>query len=169
MEKGDCFKIGYVAKAHGLKGEVTVIVTEPMDLDSVDSVFIEQKNTLVPYFIKELSDRGDKAFVRFDEINSIEQANGIKGCSLYLPKETRPKLKRGEFYDDEVIGFTVIDEALGELGSITEISNSGPNRLLSVDVKGKEVLVPLNSPFIVSTNKTKKVIKVALPDGFLDI
>jgi ribosomal 30S subunit maturation factor RimM len=38
-----------------------------------------------------------------------------------------------------------------------------------VAVKNKEVLIPLNSPFIVSTNKTKKLIKVALPDGFLDI
>lgn len=169
MEKGACFKIGYIAKAHGLKGEVTIIVTEPVDLNSVDSAFVELKNTLVPYFIKDLSDRGDKAFVKFEEINSIEQANAIKGCSLYLPKDSRPKLKRGEFYDDEVIGFTVIDENLGELGSVTGVSSSGPNRLLSLSFKGKEVLIPLNSPFILSTNKSKKVIKVALPDGFLDI
>jgi 16S rRNA processing protein RimM len=169
MEKRECYKIGYVAKAHGLKGEVTIIVTEPVDLDPIESVFIEQKNTLVPYFIKDLSDRGDKAFVKFEEINSIEQANSLKGCSLYLLKEARPKLKRGEFYDDEVIGFKVEDETLGELGNVTEVSSSGPNRLLTVEVKTKEVLIPLNSPFIISTNKTKKVIKVALPDGFLDI
>lgn len=169
MEKRDCYKIGYVAKAHGLKGEVTIIVTEPVDLDPIESVFIEQKNTLVPYFIKDISDRGDKAFVKFEEINSLEQANGIKGCSLFLLKVARPKLKRGEFYDDEVVGFLVEDETLGELGSVTEVSNSGPNRLLSVAVKNKEVLIPLNSPFIKSTNKTKKIIKVALPDGFLDI
>jgi 16S rRNA processing protein RimM len=169
MEKRECYKIGYVAKAHGLKGEVTIIVTEPVDLDPIESVFIEQKNTLVPYFIKDISDRGDKAFVKFEEINSLEQANGIKGCSLFLLKVARPKLKRGEFYDDEVVGFLVEDETLGELGSVTEVSNSGPNRLLSVAVKNKAVLIPLNSPFIKSTNKTKKIIKVALPDGFLDI
>ncbi|NOS56928.1 MAG: 16S rRNA processing protein RimM [Cyclobacteriaceae bacterium] len=169
MEKRDCYKIGYVAKAHGLKGEVTIIVTEPVDLDPIESVFIEQKNTLVPYFIRDISDRGDKAFVKFEEINSLEQANGIKGCSLFLLKVARPKLKRGEFYDDDVVGFLVEDETLGELGSVTEVSNSGPNRLLSVAVKNKEVLIPLNSPFIKSTNKTKKIIKVVLPDGFLDI
>ncbi len=169
MEKESCFKIGYVAKAHGLKGEVTIIVTEPMDLDSVESVFVELKNTLVPYFIKELSDRGDKAFVKFEEINSIEQANAIKGSSIYLPKETRPKLKRGEFYDDEVVGFAVEDEALGSLGEVTEISASGPNKLLVLLYKSKELLIPINGPFIKSVNKTKKLIKVELPEGFLDI
>jgi 16S rRNA processing protein RimM len=169
MEKESCFKIGYVAKAHGLKGEVTIIVTEPMDLDSVESVFVELKNTLVPYFIKELSDRGDKAFVKFDEINSIEQANAIKGSSIYLPKETRPKLKRGEFYDDEILGFVVEDEAIGILGAITEVSANGPNKLLVINYLGKEVLIPINGPFIKSVNKTKKLIKVELPEGFLDI
>jgi 16S rRNA processing protein RimM len=169
MEKDSCFKIGYVAKAHGLKGEVTVIVTEPVDLESVESVFIELKNTLVPYFIKELSDRGDKAFVKFEEINTIEQANGIKGGSIYLAKETRPKLKRGEFYDDEVVGFDVEDANLGSLGEVVEVSANGPNKLLVLNYNSKELLIPVNGPFIKSVNKTKKLIKVELPEGFLDI
>jgi 16S rRNA processing protein RimM len=169
MEKEKCFKIGYVAKAHGLKGEVTIIVTEPVELDSVESVFIEIKNTLVPYFIKQLSDRGDKAFIKFDEINTLEQANSLKGGSIYLPKETRPKLKRGEFYDDEIIGFVVEDETIGILGSITEVSANGPNRLLVINYLGKEALIPTNGPFIKSVNKTKKLIKVELPEGFLEI
>jgi 16S rRNA processing protein RimM len=169
MEKEKCFKIGYVAKAHGLKGEVTIIVTEPVELDSVESVFIEIKNTLVPYFIKELSDRGDKAFIKFEEINTLEQANTLKGGSIYLPKETRPKLKRGEFYDDEIIGFVVEDETIGILGSITKVSANGPNRLLVINYLGKEALIPTNGPFITSVNKTKKLIKVELPEGFLEI
>jgi 16S rRNA processing protein RimM len=169
MEKEKCFKIGYVAKAHGLKGEVTIIVTEPVELGSVESVFIEIKNTLVPYFVKQLSDRGDKAFIKFEEINTLEQANALKGGSIYLPKGTRPKLKRGEFYDDEILGFVVEDETIGILGNITEVSANGPNRLLVINYLGKEALIPINSPFIKSVNKTKKLIKVELPEGFLEI
>jgi len=169
VDKYSCFKIGYVAKTHGLKGEVTLIVTEPIDFDSVDSVFIELRDSLVPHFISSFSDRGDKVFVKFDDIDTPEKASSLKGGSIYLQKDARPKLKRGEFYDDEVIGFLVVDESLGELGEVTEVSSSGPNRLLTINAKGKEVLIPINSPFVLSTNKTKKIIKVALPDGFLDI
>ena len=169
MEKKQCFKIGYVAKTHGLKGEVTLNISEPVDFGSLEFILLEQQNTLVPHFISSFSDRGDKVFLKLEDINTTELAAKLKGSGIYLPKDIRPKLKRGEFYDDEVIGFTVIDENHGELGEITEISSTGPNRLLTIQHHIKEVLIPVNSPFIISTNKTKKVIKVALPDGFLDI
>ena len=169
MDKATCFKIGYIAKAHGLKGEVTLVITEAIDLTLLKSVFVETKNNLVPYFIGAVSDRGDKAFVKFEDVNSVEQADMLKGCSIYLNKELRPKLKRGEFYDDEVINFAVEDENGEPLGTIKEVIQSGANRLLSLNYLGKEVLIPVNSPFIVSVNKTKKKIIVQLPDGFLDI
>lgn len=169
MEKEKCFKIGYVAKTHGLKGEVTLNMSEDVDFNTFKSVFIEQQGSLVPYFISSFSDRGDKVFIKFDDIDTSEKASLLKGSSIFLPKQIRAKLKRGEFYDDEVIGFTVIDENLGELGEITEVSSAGPNRLLTLLFNEKEVLIPVNSPFVLSSNKTKKVIKVVLPDGFLDI
>lgn len=169
MDKATHFKIGYIAKAHGLKGEVTLVITEPLDLALLKSVFVETKNNLVPYFIEVASDRGDKAFVKFEDVNSIEQASILKGCSIYLSKELRPKLKRGEFYDDEVMNFAVEDENAQPLGTIKEVIQSGANRLLALNYLGKEVLIPVNGPFIVSVNKTKKKIIVQLPDGFLDI
>jgi 16S rRNA processing protein RimM len=169
MEKAKCFKIGYVAKTHGLKGEVTIIYTDATDLESVKSVFIELKNNLVPYFIEHVSSRLDKAFVKFEDVSTLEAANALKGCSIYLDKTLRPKLKKGEFYDDEVIDFIVEDEDLGLLGTIKEVVQSGPSRLLALDYLGKEVLIPVNGPFIQSINKTKKKIIVLLPDGFLDL
>ncbi|MBL7871998.1 MAG: 16S rRNA processing protein RimM [Cyclobacteriaceae bacterium] len=169
MERSTCFKIGYVAKTHGLKGEVTIMYTDVANLESVKSVFIEVRNDLVPYFIEHVSSRKDKAFIKFEDVNTLEAATMLKGSSIYLDKSQRPKLKRGEFYDDEVIDFTVEDEDLGLLGAVKEVAQSGPNRLLSLDYLGKEVLIPINGPFILSINKTKKKIIVLLPDGFLDL
>jgi 16S rRNA processing protein RimM len=57
----------------------------------------------------------------------------------------------------------------GVLGLITQVTMAGPNKLLSVDYQGKEVLIPVNSPFIKSINKSKKKVNVDLPEGFLDI
>jgi 16S rRNA processing protein RimM len=169
MKIEDCFKIGYVAKTHGLAGEVTInTLPECPDLSSAKNVFIDQGGGLVPYFIKSISVKGDKAFVKFDEINNIDAAAGLKGRSLYLPKSTRPKLSRGEFYNDEIVGFEVIENDEG-LGSVTNIMEAGPNRFLVLDYNGKEVLIPVNGPFIRSVNKTKKKVTVELPEGFLDL
>lgn len=169
MNKDLCFKIGYVAKIHGLKGEVTIILTEAVDLGSVKVIFLEIRNSLVPYFIQQFSDRQDKVFVKFDDVNTVEQATLIKGASLYLEKAARPKLKRGEFYDDEVVGFSVTDLTTGELGNVQEVVFSGSNRLIQLIYQGKEVLIPINGPFITSVNKSKKKIEVQLPEGFLEI
>jgi 16S rRNA processing protein RimM len=169
MDINACFKIGYISKTHGLKGGVTVVFSESGEFESLESVFVEIKHSLVPYFIESFSDRGEKGFIKFEDINTFEQAEALKGCSIYLPKTVRPKLKRGDFYNDEVLGFEVEDVHNGFLGEVKEIIESGANRLLSVDRSGKEVLIPVNGPFIKSVNKSKKKIQVELPEGFLDI
>ena len=169
MNKQDCYSIGYISKTHGLKGEVTAVITEPLELDSVESVFIELKGSLVPYFIQSFSDRGDKAFIKFEDVNTAELAASLKGSALYLSKTVRPTLKRGEFYNDEVVGFAVEDETEGNLGLLKQVIQSGPSRLLEIDYHGKDVLIPVNGPFIKSVNKSKKLIKVSLPEGFLSI
>ena len=169
MEINSCFKIGYISKTHGLKGGVTAVFSEAGEFESLESVFIEVKHNLVPYFVESFSDRGEKGFIKFEDINTFEQAEALKGCSIYLPKTVRPKLKRGDFYNDEVIGLEVEDLRQGFLGAVKEIVESGANRLLSVDRSGKEVLIPINGPFITSVNKSKKKIQTDLPEGFLDL
>ena len=171
MDIDACFKVGFVLKTHGLKGEVTISLDgyTPDDLGAMQSMFLEKNNRLIPFFIESLSVRGTKAFVKFEDVDSLEEASKLVRQSIYLQKSERPKAKRGEFYDDEVIGFSVTDQEVGSLGNIVEIIQAGLNRLLVLDYSGKEILIPVNSPFIVQVNKSKRTLTVNLPDGFLDI
>jgi 16S rRNA processing protein RimM len=171
MEVQSCYKIGWIFKPHGLKGEVTVMLEDdaPADLSTIDSVFLEQNNRLVPYFIEAVSGQGKKAFLKFEDVDSPEAAKLISKQSVYIPKSARPKNRRGKFYDDEVIDFQVFDAEMGLLGKIGDVIAAGPNRLLSLEHHGKEILIPTNAPFIKSINKSKKRIDVELPEGFLDI
>lgn len=171
MDITACYKIGYILKPHGLKGEVTISIDPdiPNDFSTLDAVFINEGENVVPYFITAISVSGNKAFVKFEDVDTVEAAENLSKRSLFLPKTARPKSERGEFYDDEVIGFHVTDESLGELGTITDVMSAGPNRLLIMDYQEKEVLIPIHSPFITSVNKSKKKISVNLPEGFLDI
>lgn len=141
----------------------------PADFSSIDSVFLEQNSRLVPYFIETVSGQSKKAFLKFEGIDSPEAAKMISKQSVYIPKSLRPKAQLGKFYDDEVMEFEVYDDQKGLLGKINDVIAAGPNRLLAIEYQGKEVLIPINGPFIKSVNKTRKRIDVALPEGFLDI
>ncbi|HZI25956.1 MAG TPA: ribosome maturation factor RimM [Chryseolinea sp.] len=174
MEISACFNIGYVVKTHGLKGEVTIslsgyAVDDLVSVQKVYPLFIEINNRLVPYFIQSISESGTKAFVKFEDVDTVEEASKLAKRSLYLQKAARPKAERGDFYDDEIINFSVTDEVLGPLGSVVEVVQAGPNRLLVLDHNGKELMIPVNSPFIKRLNKSKKIITVSLPEGYLDI
>ncbi len=171
MDISSCFKVGFILKPHGLKGEVTLAIDAeaPADFETVQSVFLEREGRLIPYFIESISQKGAKAFVKFDEVNSIEEAASLSKASIYLPKAMRPKPEHDDFHLDEIIGFEVTDQEAGALGKVIEIMQAGPNKLLVIDYAGKEVLVPVNSPFITQITKSKRHIAVNLPDGFLDI
>ncbi len=170
MDKSDYFKIGYIAKTHGLKGGVSVFLSTEFDIEDMTNVFVELNNALGPYIIESISDRGDKAFIKLDGVNTPEEATLLKGASLYLAKDTRPKLKRGDFYDDEIIGFEILDETLGMIGHVKEIIETGLNKLIVVETSTeKELLIPINAPFITSVQKVKKKLLVDLPEGLLDI
>jgi len=171
MNLNELYKAGFIMRPHGLKGEVTISLDAdaPADWASLESVFVETKNKIVPYFIQSISVRGDKAFVKFEDVSTPEHAAALKGSSLYLPKTSRPKLVRGDFYHDEIIDFEVIDEESGLLGTVQTIEQAGPNRFIVLSHKTKEVMIPVNGPFIKSINRTKKTVSVSLPGGFLDI
>jgi 16S rRNA processing protein RimM len=171
MNQESCFKIGVIAKPHGLKGEVTVLLEDSqVDWENLKSAFILTKaGQFVPYFIETISVRGSKAFLKFEDVNSPELAASISKREIFLPKSERPKSGKGEFYDDEITGFEVSDETVGALGVVVGVEMSGVNRLVVVKGNDKEVLIPVNSPFILSINKSRKKISVNLPEGFLDI
>jgi 16S rRNA processing protein RimM len=169
MDIKECFKVGYISKTHGLKGEVTAIFQDDFDWDELTSIFLEFNGSLVPYFLESVSDRGDKSFLKFEGIDSLKEADGLKGRGVFLPKSIRPKLKRGQFYDDEVVGFSVEDEIMGEMGIVSEVQSHGLNRLLVIIYKQKEILVPIDSPFVTSVNKSHKSIKLKLPEGYLEV
>ncbi|WKZ59957.1 MAG: ribosome maturation factor RimM [Cyclobacteriaceae bacterium] len=171
MKKEDCFKAGFIMRPHGLKGEVTVSLDpdSPSDWETLKTVFIDQRNTLVPYFIEYASVKSDKAFVKFEDVSTPEAAAGLKNLSIYLEKASRPKLQADDFYDDEIIGFQVQDDTAGLLGVVKEIERAGMNRFILVDYAEKEVMIPAQPPLLKSINRSKKVISVNLPDGFLDI
>jgi 16S rRNA processing protein RimM len=171
MDIDQCYKIGYILKPHGLKGGVTISIDDdaPNDFSAVKNIFVLEDHRLVPYFIESASIKGNKAFIKFEDVDTPESAAKISKHAIYLPKTERPKSGRGEFYDDEITGFAVEDEVLGALGVIEDVMTAGPNRLLVLNHQGKEILIPINSPFIISVNKSRKRIIVNLPEGFLDI
>lgn len=172
MNKDQCFQIGRVAKVHGLRGEVNVVldVDYPEDYEGLEHLFLEQKGRLVPFFLEHfVIQPGGKALMKFEDLNSLDQVEPLVGLEIYLPLTELPQLEEDQYYYHELIGFEVIDENLGLIGPVEIIYDLETQDLLGVTHKGKEVLIPIQDGIILKVDKAAKKVYCQLPEGLLDI
>lgn len=171
MNKDACFELGYVEKTHGLKGEVVIVldVDYPEDYEDMESVFLEIKGKLIPFFVEELQLRGSKAIVKFEDIDTLPKAQALKGMLLYLPLTELDELEEDEFYFHEVKGFTIEDDKLGTLGIVLDIYELPMHEVVAMNYKGKEVLFPLNDQIVYKVDRENQTLYTQLPDGLLEV
>lgn len=167
-----CYQLGYIVRTHGVKGQVVAFfdVDYPEDYEELESVFLQISGKLVPFFIHALDIQPNgRIILKFEEVDSITEAEKLKNVALYLPLDQLPELAEDQFYFHEVIGYTVVDEQLGQLGTIREIYEMPYQDLMAMDYQGAEVLIPVQDELIIRADKTAQKLYVNLPAGLVDI
>ena len=171
-QKDDCFYLGKIVKKHSFKGEVVIKLDtdEPELYRNMESVFVDIGNNLVPFFIEKSSlSRNTMLRVKFEDIDTEEDADSIVKSEIYLPVSLLPKLEGNKFYYHEVIDFTVIDEKHGDIGTITNINDSAAQPLFEIDNDGTEIFIPMVDDFIQKVDRDNKTIHVNTPEGLIDL
>jgi len=172
MEKKDCFYLGKIVKKYSFKGEVLVKLDtdEPELYENLDALFLDLRNSLVPFFIESSQfHKSELLRVKFEEVDSEEDADSILKCDVYLPLQFLPKLEDDKFYFHEIIGYSVEDVNFGKVGIIKAINDSTAQSLFEIDRDGIEILIPMNDTFIKKVDKKKKSILVETPEGLIDL
>lgn len=172
MNKADCFHLGYIAKLHGFKGEVSLFldVTNPMDYNGLDAIFIDVNNQLTPFFIErfKLKNKGF-AQIKLEGVNDETLAKKLLRKDVYLPEQILPELSGTNFYDHEVVGFKVIDTSFGEVGKLETVIDLKVNPLLQILNGEKEVLIPLIDGLVKKVNRTEKELHITAPEGLIEM
>ena len=172
MQKKDCFLFGTVFKLHGYKGDVNIYNDDdiPLNFSTLEYFLIELNNELVPFFIeKARPTKPNVILVKFEDLDSEEKAKKINKRKVYLPKDLSPQMDEDEITEKKLIGYSVIDIKLGDLGKITYINSQTSQQLIYVENNGKEFCVPLHEQFVKGIDPKEKVMKVEIPEEFLNL
>ena len=173
MRIDDCYQLGYVIKTHGLHGELSIMldVDFPEAYSTLESVFVAASgsDTLVPFFVEHITIRQNKALLKFEEVDTIEQAETLLKARFYLPLESLPPLEDDQFYYHEIIGFTVEDEQQGPLGTVQDVYESTGQDMIVMQYREKEVFIPINDDIVPRVDKQHAIVHVILPEGLLDV
>jgi 16S rRNA processing protein RimM len=172
MQKEDCFYLGKIVKKYSFKGELLVKLDtdDPSIYTKMELVFIDKNKNLIPFFIERSSlHKSTLLRVKFEDIDSEEDADKLLKSELYLPLEFLPQLTGNKFYYHEIFGFEAEDLSFGLIGIIKGVNDSTNQAILEIDRNGSEILIPLIDDFIKSVDRAQKKIILEVPEGLIDI
>ncbi len=113
--------------------------------------------------------------LKFAGVDSISDAERLKGWEVQVPAEQRTELEKGAAYVSEIVGSDVwIDDNRRFLGRVSEVQfGAGEAPLLVVKLPvcavQNEVLVPFAEEFVKKFDVAGKRIEMELPEGLLEL
>ena len=150
-----------VAKSYGDKGDVVINLSpsDPKDINFEGPVFIYFDGLPVPFFIESCQAKGGRRIVKFENIDTFEEAEEIVGKEIFLNID--------EDQDDalSILGMEVYDSNNTLIGVITDYTNAAGNEFIAVIYKGEEVLLPLHDDLILEWGEDHIILEI--PAGLL--
>ena len=158
-------EIGKVVNTHALRGVVKMVVwADSTDVIGDLKYLYDASNNRLE--IKSVSYQKDNALVKFVGIDTIEEAEKLKGQILYVSRDEFD-LPEGTYFIADLIGLSVYENDT-LLGKIDDVFPAGGCDVYSI--KGdKTLLFPALKENILNIDFENKIMKVKLPEGLLDL
>ena len=163
----DYFEIGHIDNTHALKGELKVrnYSNNRKRYEELKNILVDIKGEYVSYDIENVRYQKDIVLLKLKGVDTIEEAEKLKGLSIYIDRKDAPKLNDEEYYIADLLGSEVYEgETL--LGVLDDIFTAGGADVYVIKKKGKEdLLLPALKSVILETDIENKIIKVSVPEG----
>ncbi|MFN0060893.1 MAG: ribosome maturation factor RimM [Myxococcaceae bacterium] len=162
--------VGYVARAHGIDGEVAVRTFDPQSrvLERCTRVWLTAPNA--PEQQREARVRQSRKAAKewllsLEGVADRTNAEGLKGCEVRVDRALLPPPGPDEFFEGDLIGLTVTDASGERLGTLESIAHTGPvPNLVIRNTSGGELWVPFADPFVVAVKLEAREIVLRPPE-----
>jgi 16S rRNA processing protein RimM len=165
--------VGIIANTHGIRGELKIVpkTDYPEDRFAKNArllLFPPNSNESIEVEVEKARDQKTVYIIKFKQYVNINEVEKYKGGLLKVSLDDQIEQEEDAFYFHEILGCTVIDEEIGELGKVIDILTPGANDVWVVKrAKGSDVLIPYIEQVVLDVNVKEKVIKVRLMEGLL--
>ena len=134
----DTFVIGVVTQTHGLKGDVKVfpLTDEVRRFSDLEEVILEESG--VHLTVTRAQYAKGRVILHFQEIDSIEKAEKLKGAYLAVDRAHAVPLGENEYYIADLIGSRVLLEDGRAVGVLRNILKTGANDVYEIHMDGPD-------------------------------
>jgi 16S rRNA processing protein RimM len=167
--------VARIVRPQGRRGEVVAdILTDfPQRFAELPRTYLENPGSQPePVRVEGVWRHKGRVVLKFSGVDSIDQANRLRGVYVLIPREERMPLPAHQYYVWELKGCRVITARQGvtrEVGTVTDVEPTGGVDLLHVATPRGEVLIPLAQDICKRIDTAEKIIIIDPPEDLLEL
>jgi 16S rRNA processing protein RimM len=165
--------VGRIAKAHGIRGEVTVDVhtDDPEHRFAIGGRLDTDPATRGPLVIEAARWHSGRLLVQFADVADRSAAEALRGTLLVADSTTSAAPDDAEeFWDHDLIGLDAVTADGAAIGTVTDVLHPPGSDLLVVGrPDGSELLVPFVAAIVPTVDLTARRVVVDPPPGLLEL
>jgi 16S rRNA processing protein RimM len=164
----DWVAVAVLGRPRGNRGELTA-----ESLSSKPERFARLKNVRLvgdgsAYQVEEVWEHAGALVFKFRGVDSISDAERLRGAEVQVPQAERITLEPGEYFHSDLIECEVRERTSGRvIGRVTSFEEYGGPPLIEID--GGRMLIPFVRAICVDIRPDLKLIQVDLPEGLEEL
>jgi 16S rRNA processing protein RimM len=160
--------VGLIVAPRGLRGELKVRIEsdDPERFSDLQYVFLGPE--LARWAVESSRPFGDFVLLMLTGVSDREAAETLRGLTVYVDQDEALPLEEGEYYQFQIKGLSVRTQDGQDLGSVTEVLETGANDVYVVVGSAGELLLPAIRDVILGIDIAAGTMTVRVPEGLAD-
>ncbi len=163
--------IGRVVRPQGRQGELKVALETdfPERFAALREVYLFRPPARAGFQLRRAWPHQGHIILELATITSISQAQAWAVAEVQIPADQRWPVPPGHYYISDLIGCEVWNQDV-HLGPIEAVRPGSGAPLLEVRVDaGRQVLIPFARAYLENFDLARRVLRLRLPEGLLDL
>ncbi|MFO7699100.1 MAG: ribosome maturation factor RimM [Acidimicrobiia bacterium] len=166
----DHIPIGYVRKAHGIRGDVLVrgLVSDAAERFTDATILVTGEPQRRTFAIDAVALHQGDFIVSLEGIDTRNEAEALVGTQFVIPLSERRRLDDAEWWIEDLVGCVVVDLDGKMIGTVTDvIVGAAQDRLAVTTADGALGEIPFVDQLVPVVDIAARRIVVDLPEGLV--
>lgn len=172
----DVLPIGYLSKAHGIRGELVLVLTARSPEAVQGTLYLRHKNggPFRPVGLCGKRTHHGSLLVSFEGVRTRNEAELLRSHTVFVARSELPPLDEDEFFLADLVGLNVLTvSSTGEERELGVIENAAaPAGQILWTIRSSddvEILFPAVEEFVLSIDFDENIARISPPPGLLDL
>jgi 16S rRNA processing protein RimM len=159
---------GMVVRPHGVRGEIVADVKSDLTdllVRGMEIRLTSRKGGEALRTIEQVRIHQGRPVIQFDGVESRDEAEVLRGSTLWLTREQVGELPEGRYFVEDIIGLAVYCENGEMIGRVEEVLCMPASDIYVVRGEGGEILLPVIDEVVLEIDVEGGRILVHLMEG----